>query len=59
MSSRTSRISRGEGAFLALVRHPSSDGVTIKTPHTPSFPTGLVKTEPDFIVRLAETGLGR
>ena len=27
--------------------------------HTPSFPVGLVKTEPDFIVRSVETGSGR
>ena len=26
---------------------------------TPSFPTGLVKTKSDFIVRSFETGLGR
>ena len=26
---------------------------------TPSFPTGLVKTKSDFIVRSVETGLGR
>ena len=26
---------------------------------TPSFPTGLVKTESDFIVRSVQTGLGR
>ena len=26
---------------------------------TPSFPTGLFKTESDFIVRSVETGLGR
>ena len=26
---------------------------------TPSFPTGLVKTESGFIVTLVETGLGR
>ena len=26
---------------------------------TPSFPTGLVKTESDFIVRSVEIGLGR
>ena len=26
---------------------------------TPSFPTGLVKTELNFIVRSVETGLGR
>ena len=27
--------------------------------HTPSFPIGLLKTESGFIVRSAETGLGR
>ena len=27
--------------------------------HTPSFPTGLVKTESGFIVRSVKTGLGR
>ena len=58
-----------EGASLALVGHPSSDGVTIKMPYwvdvfidqlcTPSFPIGLVKTESGFIVRSVETGLGR
>ena len=26
---------------------------------TPSFPIGLVKTKSDFMVRSAETGLGR
>ena len=26
---------------------------------TPSFPTGLVKSEYDFVVRLGETDLGR
>ena len=31
----------------------------INQPSTPSFPTGLVKTESDFIVRSVETGLGR
>ena len=69
MSSGASLTSRGEGASLALVGHPSSDGVTIKMPHgvdvfidqlrTPSFPVGLVKTESGFIVRSVETGLGR
>ena len=59
----------GEGASLALVGHPSSDGVTIKMPYgvdvfidqlcTPSFPIGLVKTESGFIVRSVETSLGR
>ena len=28
-------------------------------PHTPSSPTGLVKTESDFIVKSVETGIGR
>ena len=28
-------------------------------PRTPSFPTVLVKTKSDFIVRSVETGLGR
>ena len=59
----------GEGASLALVGRPSSDGVMIKMPYgvdvfidqlcTPSFPIGLVKTESGFIVRSVETGLGR
>ena len=31
----------------------------IDQPRTPSFPTGLVKTESDVIVRSVETGLGR
>ena len=31
----------------------------IKEPCTPSFPTGLVKTESDFIVRSIQTALGR
>ena len=31
----------------------------IDQPHFQLFPTGLVKTESDFIVRLVETGLGR
>ena len=54
---------------LALVGHPSSDGVMIKMPYGvdvlhwpashPIFPIGLVKTESGFIVRLVETGLGR
>ena len=33
MSSGTSVTSWGEGASLALVGHPSSDGVMIKTPY--------------------------
>ena len=69
MSGGASLTSWGEGASLALVGHLSSDGVTIKMPYgvdvyidqlrTPSFLTGLVKTESGFIVRSAETGLGR
>ena len=31
----------------------------IDQPHTPSFPTELVKTKSDFAVRSVETGLGR
>ena len=53
-----------------MVGHPPSDGIMIKIPygvdvslqwlpHTPSFPTGLVETKSDFIVRSVETGLGR
>ena len=69
MSSGASLTSWGEGASLALVGHPSSDGVTIKMPYgvyvyidqlrTPSFSIGLVKTESGFILRSIETGLGR
>ena len=69
MSSRASLTSWGEGASLALVGHPSSDGVTIKMLmeymfyidqlRTPSFPIGFVKTESGFIVRSVETALGR
>ena len=61
MSNRIGLISWGEGASLTLVGYPSSDGVTIKIsyevdvfninqPCTPSLPTGLVKTDSDFIV---------
>ena len=63
-----SLTSRGKGFSLALVDQFSSD-VTIKIPygvdvllhgpHTLSFPIRLVKTESNFIVRLAETGLGK
>ena len=68
MSSGDILTSWGEGASLALVGHPSSDGITIKMPYgvdvidqlrTPSFPIGLVKTESGFILRSVETGLGR
>ena len=31
----------------------------IKQPRTPSFPTGLVKTESDFTARSVDTGFGR
>ena len=58
-----------EGASLAVVSHPSGDGVWIKMPYvvdvlidqlrTPSFPIGLVKTESSFIVRSVETALER
>ena len=69
MSSGASLNSWGEGASLALVDNPSSDGVMIKMPYGvddlhqpashPIFPIGLVKTESGFIVRSVETGLGR
>ena len=48
----------GEGASLALINDPFSDGATIKMPygvdvlHRPA-------TESGFIVRSVETGLGR
>ena len=69
VSSRVS-LTSWRGASLALVGHPSSDGVTIKIPYGvnvllhqpashPIFTIGLVKTESDFIVRSVETGLGR
>ena len=67
VSSGGSLTSWGEGAFLALAGHPSSDGVMIKMPYgvfyihhlcTPVFPIGLVKTESGLIVRSVETGLG-
>ena len=67
---QASLTSWGERAFLALVGHPSSDGVTIKilywvdvSLHPPAlhpiFSYWLVKTESDFVVRSVETGLGR
>ena len=65
MSSGVTLTSWGQGASLALVAHPSRDGVTIKMPYgvdqlrIPSFPMGLVKTESGFIVRSVETGLER
>ena len=57
----------GRRCLLALVGHASSDSITIKILYgidvdqlrTPSFPTALVKTTSDFIVRPVETGLGR
>ena len=64
---QASLTSWGESASLALVGHPSGDGVTIKMPYvvdfyidqlcTPSFPIGLVETESGFIVRSVKTGL--
>ena len=55
-------LPQGEGASLALVGHPSSDGVTVKMPYWVDvlhLPIGLIKTESGFIVRLVETGLRR
>ena len=65
---RVSLTSWGEGASLALVGHPSTDGITIKILygvdvfninqlHTSSFPVRLVKTKSDFIVGSVETHL--
>ena len=71
MSSEANLTSWGEGTSLALVGHPSSDGITIKMPYGVdvlhrhashpifSYWVGLVKTESGFIVRYIETGLGR
>ena len=70
MSSGVSLTSWGEGPSLALVCHPSSDGIMIKIPSgvdvllrrpasPPSFPIGLVKTKSNFIVRPIQTCLGR
>ena len=71
MSSGVSLISWGEGTSLALVPHPSSDGVTIKMLYgvdvflhlflrfAPIFFYWLVKTVCGFFVRLFGTGLAR
>ena len=70
VSRGASLISWRESASLALVGHPSSDGVTMKIPYEldvllhqpashPIFLTGLVKTEFYFIIRSVKTGLGR
>ena len=69
MSSKACLTSWREGASLALVGHPSNDGVMIKMHdgvddlHQPAlhiiFLIGLVKTESSFIVRSVETGLRR
>ena len=70
MSSGVSLTSWGEGESLALVGHPSSDGITIKIPYGvdvllrrpashPIFSYWVVKTKSDFIVRPVKTGLGR
>ena len=46
VSSRASLTLWGEGASLALVGHPSSDGVMIKMPYPPRiWNTGLVSSE--------------
>ena len=69
MSNWASISSWGEGASLALVGNPSSDGITIKMPYGvdvlhrpashPILTIRLAKTESGFIVRSVETGLGR
>ena len=55
-------ITSWRGASLALVGYPSSYGIPIKITYGVDvvfFPTGLVKTKSDFIVRSYETCLGR
>ena len=50
----------GEGACLAYVTNPSSEGVTMKIAsgvNHPIFSTGLVKTASDFIITSIEIGL--
>ena len=69
VSSGASLTVWGGGASFVLVGHLSSDGITIKMPHGvdvlhgpaswSSFAIGLVTTEPGFIVRSVEAGLGR
>ena len=70
MCSGVSLTSSGEGASLALVGHPSIDGITIKICYvedvllhwqalTLSFAIGLVKIKSDSTVRSVETYLGR
>ena len=70
VSSGVNLTSWGEGASVALVAHPYSDCLMIKKGYgvdvllhwpacTSSFPIWLVKTKSDFIVRSAETSLGR
>ena len=60
----------GEGTCSAFIDYPSSVCATIKMSHGvdvllhrpalhPIFSIGLVKTEYDFIVRSADTDLGR
>ena len=67
VSSEVSFTSWGEGASSDLIGYTSVGGVTIEMPYGvdvllhqpashPSFPTRLVKTESDFIVRSVETG---
>ena len=69
MLSVVSLTSWRESASLALVGHPSSDGITIKIPYGvdvllhrpashPSFHIGLVNAKSDFITRSVEAGLG-
>ena len=54
MSSGVRLTSWKLGPSLALVSHPSSDGITIKIPYgvdvsLPSFPIGLVKSESESL----------
>ena len=56
MFSGASLTSWGQSAFLALVGHRSSDGVTIKMPFGVNV---LHRLASDFFVRLVKIGFGR
>ena len=56
VSSRASLTSWGEGASLALVGHPSDDGLTIKIPYGKD--ALLHRPALHHIARSVETGFG-
>ena len=45
----------GEGAYLALVGHPSSNGVTIKLPYRVDVSLYLQAFQPIFSIELVKT----